>query len=133
MDRFDFRVREQIPNTGLDALRALCRGSEKLLQQIDSVAPLEEWRGLSLTPKSWAVRLATLRNLFRPATASTPDHELALLWRSQATALDEFDEALNDVAAALNPALEIGLEHFWRAVKVLLRLKPLRLADSRRN
>ena len=41
LDRMDFEVREQAPNRGLDALKALAGGERKLLQQIDA---LRRWR-----------------------------------------------------------------------------------------
>jgi ATP-dependent helicase/DNAse subunit B len=141
-DRFDFDVRLQIPNAGLSELRSLLlggegqprSGAERLLHKLDSLAALEEWRGFSLTPKNWAERFGTLGNLFRPAPPPEPaTHELALQWRSQSVALRLFDEALADAASALDGAREIGLEEYWRAVKSVLRLKPLRLDDGRRN
>jgi ATP-dependent helicase/DNAse subunit B len=141
-DRFDFAVREQIPNAGLSGLRSLLlgdegqprAGAERLLHKLDSLAGLEEWRGFTLTPRNWAARFGTLRHLFRPAPPPEPaTHELALQWRSQAAALRVFDEALADAASALDATREIGMEDYWRAVKKVLRLKPLRLEDGRRN
>ena len=141
-DRFDFDVRLQIPNAGLSELRSLLLGgegqprpgAERLLHKLDSLAALEEWRGFSLAPKNWAERFGALRSLFRPAPPPEPaTHELALQWRSQSVALRLFDEALADAASALDGAREIGLEEYWRAVKSVLRLKPLRLDDGRRN
>ncbi len=137
MDRFDFTVRERAPNTGLGALKelALEARAEKLLPLIEEMGALEEWRSFVLLPRDWARRFATLRNLFRPAVASsdTADRELVLMWRTQAAALKLFDEALAEAAMALDPAAEIPLEPFWRTVESVLRLKPLRLGDSRRN
>ena len=95
-DRFDFAVREQTPNAGLSELRSLLLGeegqprpgAERLLHKLDSLAALEEWRAFVLTPKDWAARFSTLRNLFRPAQPAEPaTHELALQWRSQSVAL----------------------------------------------
>jgi len=137
MDRFDFALREQVPNAGLGALKevALEARAEKLLPLLEEMGALEEWRSFVLSPKDWARRFATLRNLFRPAVAAsdTADQELVLLWRSQSAALKLFDEALAEAAAALDPAAEIAIEPFWRAVESVLRLKPLRLGDDRRN
>ena len=142
MDRFDFAVREQIPNTGLADLRAqllddagqLRPGADRLAHKLDSLAALEEWRGYSLLPKDWAARFRTLRNLFRPARpADTATHEQALEWRGQAAAMDAFDEALDEAALSLDPAHEIVIEPWWRAVKSVLRLKPLRPTDGRHN
>ncbi len=141
-DRFDFDVREQIPNAGLGELRSLLMGdegrphpgAERLLRKLDSLSTLEEWRGFSLAPKNWAVRFSTLRHLFRPARPYEPaTHELALQWRSQSAVLDLFDQALAEAAAALDAEREIGIEDYWRAVKSVLRLMPLRLEDGRRN
>src|SRR5271157_1191081 len=144
MDRFDFAVREQIPNAGLGALKALLvgaegkphtEGAERLLHKIDTLGAIEEWRAFWLTPKDWALRLRTLRNVYRPWNASHPPsgHEEALLWRGQAAALDLFDQALDQAALALDPHHTLPLEDFWRAAKAALRLTPLRLNDGRRN
>src|SRR5450432_659498 len=78
MDRFAFKVCEQIPNAGLGALKALLvidgqpysAEAERLVQQIDSLTALEAWRPLSLLPKDWAARFATLRNYFHLARPS---------------------------------------------------------------
>ena len=144
MDEFDFAVREQIPNAGLAEFKALLAGpegaprseaAECLLQEIDALGAIEEWRGRRFTPKDWAGRLRTLRNLYWPWNAGrTPSgHEEALLWRGQAEALDLFEQALDEAALALEPSRAVGLEDFWRAAKAVLRLTPLRLKDNRRN
>ncbi len=141
-DRFDFDVREQVPNAGLSELRSLLLGeegqprpgAERLLHKLDSLATLEEWRTFALTPKNWAARFSTLRTLFRPAPpAANGTHEMALQWRSQSTVLGLFDEALAEAASALDAGREIGIAEYWRAVKSVLRLKPLRLEDGRRD
>ncbi|SPE33372.1 ATP-dependent nuclease subunit B-like protein [Candidatus Sulfopaludibacter sp. SbA6] len=130
MDRFAFGVREQVPNNGLGALKAILGDNDRLHKLIDDLGAIEEWRAFALGPKDWAARLRTLRNLFRPAVGqSAPVQAL----RSQAAALDLFDEALAEAAAALDPGRRIGLEEFWPAVKSVFRLKPLRLEDGRRN
>ncbi|MGA2267420.1 MAG: PD-(D/E)XK nuclease family protein [Bryobacteraceae bacterium] len=143
MDRFDFAVREQIPNAGLGALKALLVGAdgqphtpeaERLMRKIDALAAIEEWRSFVLAPKDWAAQFRTLRNLFRAARpGDRTDHELALLWRSQAAVLGLLDEALEEAALALGNESAVRIGDFWRAVRSVLRLKPLRLADGRRN
>jgi ATP-dependent helicase/DNAse subunit B len=137
VDRFDFALREQAPNAGLGALKELAieAHAETLLPLLDEMGALEEWRSFVLSPGDWARRFATLRNLFRPAVAScdTADRELVLMWRSQSAALKLFGESLAEATAALDPKAEIPIEPFWRAVKSVLRLKPLRLSDDRRN
>jgi ATP-dependent helicase/DNAse subunit B len=144
IDRFDFAVREQIPNAGLGGLKALLvgpegyplsTGAEMLLRKLERLGAIEEWRSFSLSPKDWAARLRALRALFRPAhpAGEAPGHEIALEWRSQAAALDFFEEALDEAVEALDAGRQMQLEEFWRAVKSVLRLKPLRLDDGRRN
>jgi len=137
MDRFDFALREQAPNAGLGGLKELAREAraEKLLPLLDEMGALEEWRSFVLAPADWARRFATLRDLFRPAVAPAdlPDRELVRMWRGQAAALRSFDEALDEAAMALDPAAEMPIEPFCRTVESVLRLKPLRLADDRRN
>ena len=49
LDRLDFNVREQVPEAGLDVLRALTEDPD-LLAAIDRLAATEEWRGIALTP-----------------------------------------------------------------------------------
>jgi ATP-dependent helicase/DNAse subunit B len=132
MDRFDFAVREQMPNAGLGGLKALAQ-AEPLAHKLDALGETEEWRLFALTPKNWAARLRLLRNLFRPARPDPAFRDGWQMWRSQAAALDLFDEALVEAAAALDARREIPLEAFWRAVKAVLRVKPLRMEDGRRN
>ncbi len=135
IDRFDFDVREQIPNAGLGGLKAMAEGagSEAVLHKLEAISAIEEWRSFALTPVNWAARLRLLRNLFRPARPDPAIRTAWPVWRSQAAALDLFDEALDEAAQALDPHRELELEAFWRAVKAVLRLKPLRLDDGRRN
>jgi ATP-dependent helicase/DNAse subunit B len=125
MDRFDFAVREQIPNAGLGALKALLAdtpGAERLMRLIDDLGAIEEWRSFELAPKDWAARFRTLRDLFRPDARSL----------GVSLPVPELDAALDEAALALE-VRAMGIEDFWRAVKSVLRLKPLRLADGRRN
>jgi len=132
LDRFDFAVREQLPNAGLGALRAMAGEGDKLTRLLDALAGIEEWRSFSLAPKDWAARFLTLRNLFRPSVdaISAPMQEV---WRSQTAVLRRFEEALDEAAGALDAGRALSLEDFWRAVKSVLRLMPLRLPDERRN
>src|ERR1035437_579893 len=88
MDIFDFAVRAQAPNAGLGTLHALAQGSEALQHKIDSLAGIGEWQSFALTPKDWAARFRTLRNLFRTAR---PREAAGSRRYGQAEALDEFD------------------------------------------
>src|SRR5262249_13175126 len=102
--------------------------------KLESLSALEEWRQFALTPANWAARFRLLRNLFRPARpdpAGTP--ESWQLWRVQPAPPDSFDESLDEAAERLDGRHEWPLERYWYAVKAVLRLKPLRVADGRRN
>jgi ATP-dependent helicase/DNAse subunit B len=134
MDRFDFSVREQIPNHGLESLRELAGTDEALGRVIASLAALDEWRGLTLTPGEWILRFETLRSLFRPTRPSAgADRNLALLYRGQAAALDAFEQAVAEAAEAFAPKASLALADFWRAAQSAIRLTPLRVRDGRRN
>ncbi len=143
MDRFDFAVREQIPNAGLGSLKALLvtpdghplsTGAERVMRKIDRLGAIEEWRLFDLSPADWAEQLRELRALFRPARPEDGiGHERALELRRQAAALDAFDAALDEAAQALEPRRQIRLEEFWSAVKSAVRLKRLRAPDRRGN
>ncbi|HEX3743046.1 MAG TPA: PD-(D/E)XK nuclease family protein [Bryobacteraceae bacterium] len=135
LDRFDFTVREQIPNAGLGGLKAFAEGpgSEALAHKLEALGQIEEWRQFELAPQHWAARLRLLRNLFRPARPDPANRAGWQLWRSQAAALNLFDEALDETALALGHSLAMPLEAFWRPLRAILRLKPLRLSDGRRN
>lgn len=132
VDSFDFAVREQTPNSGLGVLKSFTQ-NEAIHHRLDALGAIEEWRSFVLTPRDWAARLRTLRNLYRASIQESPGHDLALLYRGQAAALDAFDEALDEAAQALDSEHTISLPDFWRSVKSVLRLKPLRLDDGRRN
>lgn len=132
-DEFDFEAREQIPNQGLDDLRALAADKPPVLSLLTEFATIEKWRGPRHTPREWAVKLETLPNLYhyvRPAAA--PKHQDALVYRAQAAALQGFVEAVEEAAAALS-SHAIPLEEFWRTVKSALRIKGVRVSDRRRN
>jgi ATP-dependent helicase/DNAse subunit B len=141
-DRWDFAVREQTPNAGLSCLRELLRdgeghvskGAERVERALDELGALEEWRAIALPPDAWAARLGTLRNLFHPARpAQSITHEQALELRSQAAVLKLFEDVLREAAEASGSARPVPLEEYWRAVKSVLRLTPLRVPDGRRN
>ncbi len=105
LDCFDFAVRTQVPNAGLETLRELGPPAELL----DRLTALEAWRELRLTPRDWVGRVNG--------------------WARSRLLEDVTAEA----AVALEGASEVGLREFWRAMKAVLRLTPLRAPDRRRN
>lgn len=135
MDRFAFAVAEQLPGEGLGTLHPLLQEDEKgIAALLDRLAKLDEWRALTLLPADWAQRCRTLRTLFHPPRPEpNASRELAMQWRSYAAVLDHFDDALDQAALAMAGGRACSLEVYWRAVKAVLRLMPLRLNDARRN
>jgi ATP-dependent helicase/DNAse subunit B len=138
MDRFDFKVRERMPGTGLGPLRDLAAGVESADQRVERLlermAGLETWRTLRLTPSEWPAQLAGLRDLYRPSRPREAENrETVLGWRTQAQALDALEDAMSDAAHAFEPSVRLALDEFWPAVKAVLRLTPLRFADQRSN
>src|ERR1041384_2505519 len=82
MDRFDFEVRERIPDAGLDGMRALLQttggdavsaGAAAVLKEIEELSGIGAWRELSMAPDAWAARLANIRGFFRPAVTESAD------------------------------------------------------------
>lgn len=130
-DRLDFQLREQLPNRGLEAIRALDRDSRLngFLQHLDALgaaiagsAPAAEW------PRRLAILNATL-HLRRPSDGIP--HEAAHLLRGQSAALRAFEDALGETAAALGPDTLVGFDDFWRKALTVLGLIPLRVPDHR--
>ncbi|MGA2594127.1 MAG: PD-(D/E)XK nuclease family protein [Bryobacteraceae bacterium] len=131
-DEFDFAVRSELPGRGLAGLQRIAEGMPAVIGLLASFQKLEPWPALSLVPTDWAVRLKGLRALFRPDRPEPATYDTAEMWRSQATVLALFDEAMDEAAHALGERA-VPLREFWRAAKSVLRLTPLRVDDRRRN
>lgn len=134
MDRFDFAVRERMPGRGLQGLAALAREDDYPLRRLlDALRGFEDWRALSLPGREWAQRLRGLRALARPRRPADglPRGAVDAL-RGSAAALEAFETALDDAAAAAGEAA-VPLSEFWCAAKSVLRLTMLRVADLRRD
>jgi ATP-dependent helicase/DNAse subunit B len=134
IDWFDFKVREQLPGKGLAGLRSLAATQDRLLDLLQAFASLDAWLSISAPPSEWAVRLRSLRGLYRPPRpAADADHYWTGIWRAQAAALDAFDAAMQEAAQCLNSTQRISLAEFWKTAKAVLRLTFLRDVDHRRN
>jgi len=100
---------------------------------LDALGEIEEWRLFALTPRTGGSAAAPAQ----PVPPSKPDPQAGAATIGKFGAarqrLDLFDEALDEAAEALDARHEAPLEGFWRAVKAVLRLKPMRLPDGRRN
>ena len=131
-DEFDFAVRSELPGRGLAGLQRIAEGTPKVVELLASLQKLQPWPALSLAPAEWATRLKGLRALFRPGRPEPADYQTAEMWRGQATAVELFDEAMDEAAHALAER-PVSLHEFWRAAKSVLRLTPLRVDDRRRD
>ncbi len=138
VDRLDIKMRDNLPNRGLDSLRGMTNAGEAAARLLGEFGKLDSWRAIRRTPAQWVEQFRTLRSLFHPGTvpdALTPVQ--AEMYRSQNRALDRFDVAFQAAADPLirgqAPARAIALSEFWLAVKAILRLAPLRTPDRRRN
>ena len=144
MDRFDFDVREQIPNAGLGraeiaaggAGRPAAFGGGRAAAAQDRFAGVDRRvalvragpQGLGGAPED-ARQPVSPRRVRRPGRITGWPSRC----RGQAAVLKAFDEALDEASEALEPGRPMALADFWRAVKAVLRLKPLRVPDGRRN
>jgi ATP-dependent helicase/DNAse subunit B len=132
-DRLEFAALETLPGKGLAALRELS-DDPRLHALLDRLAALGPWAGTRQSPAQWAAAAKTLRSLVRaPAMADGVSHETAALWRSQAAALEAFDSAMEEAAAALPDSEPLPFQEFWRAAKLVLSESKLRVPDGRRN
>ncbi len=134
MDQFDFRVREQLPNRGLEPLEKLA-GNTPIQKILSEWRKLEPWRNRRATPGSWAERLTKLRVLFQ-AGLMTPGEswDRINMHRKEATALTLWEAAMREAAVWWSGRQgEVKLSEFWHVAWATIRLTPLRIGDQRRN
>ncbi|MEK7408152.1 MAG: PD-(D/E)XK nuclease family protein [Acidobacteriota bacterium] len=132
-DRFDFAVRERLPGRGLAPLKAMAAGAGVRIV-LDRLERLDAWRAGEAEPPEWAARAKGLRALApTPLLTDGVSHETAAQWRSEAAALDGFERAMEETAAALPAGRRGRFAGFWKAAAVVLREMRLRVRDQRRN
>ena len=131
-DSFEFEVLRHAPGAGLDGLRQLGGDSESaILDQLDSLSP---WTAGKAFARTWADRFRALRTFFYPQDLHDQcSHEVAMLWRAHAAALDAFDSACDTAANVLDPSAPIACGPFWEAVETILASSELRVPDHRRD
>jgi hypothetical protein len=128
-DRFDFALLDRLPGAGLP-LSAI----DDIPPILESLQPFENWRSDVADPLGWSTRLKNLRALLpEPDIRDHIDRSQIQIWRSTAAALDAFDAALDETAAALGPDRRIRLADFWQQAELALSLDPLRVPDRRHN
>ncbi len=132
-DRFDFAVRESLPGAGLASLRRLS-DSPRLGALLDRLAELDCWTAVRIPASEWASRMKGLRCLVQlPCITGRISHETAALWRARARALDAFDAAADEAAAAYPSGHALPFADYWDAFTTVLELSGLHVPDNRRN
>jgi ATP-dependent helicase/DNAse subunit B len=131
-DWFEYAVLKRAPNSGIDGLRAL--GDENAGSVLTSLDGLTSWSTGKAFPSTWASRMRRLRSLFTSVDLRDRiSHEIALLWRSHAAALDAFEAACDAASAVLDVAMPIECKPYWEAVETVLAASELRVPDHRRD
>lgn len=133
LDRFEFKVRRNLPARGIAPLREMTRagGIQHLLENLER---LDSWRGVALTPPKWERRIADLAGIVPLETPRDGvSHNLAALWRSRTVVLRQFQSAVSDAACTFDPGQPVTLDTFWRVFEGVLRLNSLRVPDHRRD
>ncbi len=131
--RFEVDVLARSPGRGLEPLRGLARvpGVRRFLDKLEQIG---SWRDAPAPPAGWRSRLAGLADLFRPEPPQAGEsHEVALLWRRQAMALEAYHAALEEAASALPTAHPVSLTEFWNTLAAVLETTTLHRRDERRN
>jgi RecB family exonuclease len=144
MDRFEFDVRKRLPGKGLEGLWEIAGEKKILLALLEKIKVLEGWRGLSLPPGAWAMKVKELCGLAAPRQAPEWNLNIPLefinskmrgieAWRAQAAALRGFEEAWEEAAGLLEEGTRIPFARFWQAASAAIRVNPLRVEDGRRD
>ena len=137
MDRFDFRVRENLPGRGLAFLKRQAGGSGSLgllLARLDSIAG---WRNKKAGPREWAERTQSLQQswLAMPPVSDGIAMARVLELRSLADAIAAIAEAASDAAELLEDDRidRASLSQYLDAFELVLENTMQRSADQRRN
>ncbi len=133
-DRFEFEVREHLPDRGVNELLKLA--SEDYKRRLTDCTAIRHWPEESLRPADWARRLEQLAaKLYLPGrldpATSFADVESA---RSQTAGLRAFVEAATDVADLWPPERGlITLAEYWAVAGQAVREASYRVPDDRRD
>ncbi|HYI96209.1 MAG TPA: PD-(D/E)XK nuclease family protein [Bryobacteraceae bacterium] len=131
-DRFEHDVLKRAPGVGIERLRQFDDETvQSLLTDLDALTP---WMTGKAYPRTWADRMRRMRTFFAPVDLQDRcSHETALLWRSQAAALDGFEAACDAAATVLDPAVPLDCKRFCRVLETILSSSELRVPDHRRD
>jgi ATP-dependent helicase/DNAse subunit B len=132
-DRFDFKVREAMPNRGAEALLSLC-DSDHLRARLADCLKVTAWRHETMPPDLWRRRFQQLaETLYTIRTVAEPDDYAAIeTARSHAAGLRAWSAALDTAVHFWSDATPISLERFHTVVADALNAG-MQIPDDRRN
>jgi len=133
-DRFDFRVREEMPGAGAEALLKIAEPD--FARRIEGCFGLHAWRELKARPGDWAARFeAMARNLYRPGLLEPTVSQSALeVARSLTAALGSWIDAVVSAAGFWQESEGlIALQDFWDVAREVVDGTALHLPDDRRE
>jgi len=137
MDRFEFLIREDSPERGLEALQPQAEGFAGVRQAVARLAELGQWTRQTQSPDRWAARMEQLANrwLRLPRIEDGVSHSQALEWRALARAVEAWGQAAEEAAGVLGlrGLRSAGLAAYLAVLKAVLRLTRFRAPDRRRD
>jgi RecB family exonuclease len=137
MDQYEFALKADAPGQGLAFLRRRAERFPRVRDELIRLEKLAGWASERAAPDTWAARSVELaRQWFHPPEIRDGiAHETALQWRTLARALEAFDGAAREAAAALSLAGSgpVGLPEYLATLARVARQTPVRARDLRRN
>ena len=131
-DGWEHRVLKTIPAAGLETIRELA--PERMRREFDRLTPLSAWRTQNILPSTWAKQFSSLTAIASPpAIRDEASPEAVERWRQQSAAVQHFQAAAAEAAAALNSAVPVSCNDFLDALRTVLRSATLRIVDHRRD
>ena len=133
-DRFDFKVREAMPNHGADALLSHC-DSGPLRERLSDCLKLAAWRNDAMPPELWRRRFQQFaESLYTIRTVGEPeDYASVETARSHAAGSRAWSEALDTAVHFFADPAPVSLERFHTVVADALDAAGMQLPDDRRN
>ena len=133
-DRFDFKVREAMPNRGAEALLSLC-DSDQLRARLTDCLKVNAWRHENMPPDLWRRRFQQLaESLYTIRTVAEPDDYASIeTARSHAAGLRAWSAALDTAVHFWCDATPVSLERFHAVVADALDAAGMQIPDDRHN
>lgn len=133
-DRFDFKVREAMPNHGAEALLSLCE-SDTLRARLTDCIKVSAWRSELLPAELWRRRLQHLaETLYSIRTVAEPqDYAAVETARSHAAGLRAWSAALDTAVHIYAAETPVSFEKFHAVVADALDATGMQIPDDRHN